>query len=357
MTINGLKDFLKKKKDKDGEPLEFIYKDTPITKFSDKRISFDGGTIFRLASRVHTQLIMALKRADGYYSKRKFSKMFVREILDLIIYFISKKIEVVVCLDGARHPDKDLCRDERKEKRAKTKEKIRIAMEEYEAFLENPLRGGIELDIDKKLRKLRCEDFYFDPACVETLKETLDKLGIKHFTAEYEAEALCCSLEAEGKVAAVFTTDSDCYAFGIKNMIFEVDTRRDVCTVEKISKIVKYFMEEFDCTKKQAKAVLKDFCIMCGCDFNKRIAGLGPVGCFGHLQLCLSLKCFSHKDKKLLRYKECRKHLTVYETGLTEEDVTFDTSAFFTNYTEVLEEYDDDKSLASLFKICKKAWK
>ncbi len=349
MGIEGINAFLKSKNVE-------CFMEFEISRFEGKTIVIDTGKLFvESACRIHKAMIYELKCATDNYSKREFSRRFISDILITLFYFIQNGIKIIVILDGERHPAKDKCRKKRQDSREKIREKIRIATEEYELAMENPLEIGINDNYDTELKKLRANNFFFDRKSVEKLKEVLDSLGICHITAEFEAESLCCSLIQEKKAYAVYTSDTDCYAFGVKFIITKINMYRGVGDITNVKKILKWIKKEFEIeSTDEAKFILREFCIMCGCDFNSRISGIGPVRSLSLLKNHGKIKKIKSVDTKCLNYKESRKLLSVFETGISEEDLFFDENSFVSNCESVLETFSSTELSIASRRIVKK---
>ena len=323
-----------------------------LSDLSGRKIALDGGGLFfKSAARIHKSMIYELKCAADDYSPKEFSRRFIEDIMMVIFYFLENNIDVIVIFDGARHPAKDRCREGRQEQREKTKSKAETAIEAYLFAMENPLDQGIDSTTDADLRKIRANDFFFDKSSLVKLKKILDSLGIPNLEAEYEAEALCCSLAEEKKVFAVYTNDTDCYAFGINYMITELNMYRNKIKVTNVKVIIKYFMDEFDCSRENAKKVLKDFCIMCKCDFNVRIPGVGPVTIFRLLKIYKRVHNIPNLDLEPLNYKESKKLLTCFETDVDEETLTFNHRKFINAIDDFHDSCSTNEAQIACFRI------
>lgn len=101
-------------------------------------------------------------------------------------------------------------------------------------------------------------------------EEALTLLGIPHFRAEGEAEALCAYMCVRGKVDAVLTEDSDVLPYGTPIFLFNLDTNDHSVSVivsKDLLAGLEMKLEEF-----------RDLCILLECDYNKRVKGFPPDG-------------------------------------------------------------------------------
>lgn len=352
MGIQGINEFLRKKDIKFSKEME-------CKKFFGKRIAIDAGKLlFESSCRVHKSLIMSLKNAAEKYSSRKFKSQFLEDALSGVLFFLKNKMYPIIIFDGERHEAKDACRDKRRNNSDKLREKIHSTLEEYKAMMENPLEAGVNTISDKELRRMRANlPPYISKENIEAFKEILESIGIPHFTAEYEAESLCCSLESEGKVYAVYTSDTDCYAFGISYMITKINPFNDKIEVTRISKILDWISEEFDCEDEERnKKFLRDFCIMIGCDFNTRIPGIGPAKSLTILKQRRRIKKIKDFKTKCLNYKTCKKLLSPRETGISDISLEIDTERTLSGLDSISES-SNSTELRSLVKIVSKILK
>ena len=108
------------------------------------------------------------------------------------------------------------------------------------------------------------------------LKVLFEKFGIPTIQADAEADAMLAKLNLVGLVDAVMTIDTDQFAFGTTNVLL----------VEKdVNDLVHYKIEEVQQHLGLTRAQFVDFCILCGCDYLKRIGGIGVVGALKFIKL------------------------------------------------------------------------
>lgn len=86
-------------------------------------------------------------------------------------------------------------------------------------------------------------------------------------TAKGEAEKLCVEMEQRGEVDAVATTDSDVLALGCKVMVSKIQASN--CEI--------VLQREVLAALGLEQSAFRDFCVMCGTDYNSRIPRVGPV--------------------------------------------------------------------------------
>lgn len=306
MGIKDINTFLKKREVE-------CFQEGNISTFSGKTIAIDSGILFmKAAARTHKGMIRNLKDATDEYSKRDFFRELMTDILVDIFFFIQHNCNVIVVFDGDKDPDKQVCLNDRRSNKEKLKDRIEVAKDEYVLRAENPLEYGLPDEYEQNLRKLRSNDFHFDKQYLQEIKRIFKRIGIPYITAEHDAEFLCCSL-VKCKIAhTVYTVDTDCYAFGIGHMITSINIYRGTIEITNINVIVRYFEQEFNCrTRQEARDKLRDFCIMCGCDFNTRVYRLGPANAFKLMKEYGEVENIP-QDLSSLNYELCVEKFTPY---------------------------------------------
>ncbi|XP_060900098.1 probable flap endonuclease 1 homolog [Labrus mixtus] len=138
--------------------------------------------------------------------------------------------------------------------------------------------------------------------CVHLLKI----LGVPVVQAPGDAEALCAQLVREGIVDAVASEDMDTLPFGAKTLIRQLNAKKN-------SEIIEYsltkLLEKLQISHKE----FVDLCILLGCDYCGKIAGLGPKRALTLIQKHRTIEeVVSHVNKKThpvpisWKYKEAR---------------------------------------------------
>lgn len=151
--------------------------------------------------------------------------------------------------------------EERKEKKQK-------AQEEYDAAMEE---GNLEAAAKMAQRTIRVT-----PEMTEDAKKMLELWGIPVITAPTEAEAQWAQLVKDEKAFATVTEDMDALTFGTTILLRGFGNKKDPIRQITLSQVLAGFemtMEEFI-----------DLCILCGCDYTKSIAGIGPVKAFKYIK-------------------------------------------------------------------------
>lgn len=174
------------------------------------------------------------------------------KIVELFNYIRSKRnIEFVFLLDGENKPDlkMEYACNERKISKDRMREKMQTKVAEGDA---------------DSVRKTLTYTYKLPSIFNGIFRETVEENGYKCITADGEAETYACTLIKKGDIDYILTTDTDCLA-----MQCDIITRicADFFTIVKYDQLLK----ETGLTAEQ----FLDFCILCGCDYNQKIPGIG----------------------------------------------------------------------------------
>ncbi|XP_071372998.1 probable flap endonuclease 1 homolog isoform X2 [Centroberyx affinis] len=139
--------------------------------------------------------------------------------------------------------------------------------------------------------------------CLHLLK----LMGVPIVQAPGDGEALCAQLVRDGTVDAVASEDMDTLPFGGSVLIRQLNAKRDSDVIEyslpKLLDILKITHEEF-----------VDLCILLGCDYCDKIAGLGPKRALTLIQrhrtiekVVLHINRETHPVPHFWKYQDARK--------------------------------------------------
>ncbi|KAM9350243.1 putative flap endonuclease 1 homolog [Symphorus nematophorus] len=138
--------------------------------------------------------------------------------------------------------------------------------------------------------------------CLQLLK----LLGVPVVQAPGDAEALCAWLVREGTVDAVASEDMDTLPFGASILIRQLNAKRD-------SEVIEYSLPKLLEKLQISRAEFVDLCILLGCDYCEKIAGLGPKRALTLIQkhrtiedVVLHVNRKTHPVPHLWKYKEAR---------------------------------------------------
>jgi 5'-3' exonuclease len=137
----------------------------------------------------------------------------------------------------------------------------------------------------------------FDPKELKQLEELFTVCKVPYLTSPTEAESLCSYLALSGQVDAVISNDSDICAYGVKKFLYEINVFTKTC----IEIDLAIMLAELKLTFES----FRDWCIMCGTDYNNNIPGIGPVNAFKLIQKYKRIEDIP-KDTDILNYVRTR---------------------------------------------------
>lgn len=196
-------------------------------------------------------------------------------------------VHVVCVFDSNQpHPLKQATVEKRREDREKGRRRVqtlRVALERYEhdglcpdelhsflqshpecvsALTQKPIPGAIR---DHMLRLQRAYSLSFRSEEIQAVQDLLRALGYCVLQAEYDGEALCAYLSAQGVVDAVLSNDSDVFFFGATRVLFRfTDDGAYLIDADTL-------LQQMELTRAQ----FIELCLLCGTDFNASVRGIG----------------------------------------------------------------------------------
>ena len=212
--------------------------------------------------------------------------------------------------------------EERREKRKDLLE--RIETKKKNLLKTDPLcRSTLEIS---EYRKLLSQLNVLSDIEISTLKDTLKRVGIPVIISNFDGERLGSMLVREGKIFAFFSSDSDNIAYGCPKLLFSFDKTHygKSSELNKNStsnsgiripqKAVRFFLYS-ELEKKLnevgfTRDMFIDFCILCKCDYNSKISGIGPKTAFKLIKEFKNIESIGTCkgiDVSGLNYKVCRK--------------------------------------------------
>lgn len=114
--------------------------------------------------------------------------------------------------------------------------------------------------------KMELQSHRPDKENIGSVKELFSVFGVPMIQASAEADALLAQLSRDNVIDAVISTDTDQIALGSKVVLFP---EKD------ISQLTRFDIQECYDLLGFTHEQFVDFCIMCGCDYVKRIKNIG----------------------------------------------------------------------------------
>uniref|UniRef100_G3PT42 Zgc:110269 n=1 Tax=Gasterosteus aculeatus TaxID=69293 RepID=G3PT42_GASAC len=145
------------------------------------------------------------------------------------------------------------------------------------------------------------------PAQTTDCLQLLKLLGVPVVQAPGDAEALCAWLVKQGTADAVASEDMDTLPFGGNILIRQLNAKKD-------SEVVEYSLNKLLEKLQISHEEFVDLCILLGCDYCDKIAGLGPRRALTLIQkhrtienVVLHVNRKTHPVPQFWGYKEARK--------------------------------------------------
>lgn len=234
--------------------------------------------------------------------------------------------------DGDTPIEKKLTRMRRREGREKQVDKI--------GELKEKILSQDELLRDSKdvadLKKALQNSVTIFPEEYKVFYNTLGSLGIPVIVCPGEAEAYGASLNANNIVYGVWTSDTDSYALGTINMITGFGPGYETLSVVNIPSI----LNDLELNSDE----MRDFCIMCGNDFNDNISGVGTMRAYNLIKKYSSITNYEStgQDCKILNYVRSREILTAPHCLLTHNstELLFNVESFNVNGKRICSQYN-----------------
>ena len=316
MGIKGLNNLIKKYSND-------AFFTIPISKLKGKKIAIDAyGWMFANIIICRQKVINRTDVTLNELDENEIIKEFLLMLTTFILKWVNNSITPRFIFDGKNKPiEKDDVRKERSQTQKEKKDEIDSL---YEKISSDILANQADLVSD--LRKKLSSYNPVNKKIIEAFKSFLDCLGIPWSVAEGDAEQLCASLCIEGKVAAVFSNDTDSLAYGAplvitgftkgyhKDEVGRSITMLDCVRLDKCLDSLNVNYQTF-----------LDLCIMCGCDFNNhtnmpRYAAINsyklllPYGSIDKIPLSpkYDITCLNHKRcREIFSYKSSDKLITI----------------------------------------------
>lgn len=316
--------------------------------------------IKKYASTVHKNMLYELKTPTDEYNPIEFIFRLKHDLLCAILSIMKNGTLPIFIFDGQARPEKTDCIIKRRAAKAKQREKISNAYLSY--ISKHPLELT-KID-DNNLLKLREQDFLSGRPLTEeekansitdykniiAIRELLEYIGFPTFTASHDAEKLCASLSNDGFVSAVLSNDTDNYVCGTKLTISKLYPSGQMEVVY-LHRIIEFFQVEFHCNEYYAINIFRDFCIMCGCDFNTNIPGIAAIRAFNLLKQHGNIDNIGTiMDISCLKHIRCREIFNYEPSMIFEDKLSINPKKFIEKMNDLMI-YFQSKILSSSYSL------
>jgi flap endonuclease-1 len=315
--------------------------------------------------------LYTFKRMAGSPYSNPHGMDWVIMFTEFVASFRINNVHPIFIFEGSSPPEKS---DERT-KRIDLKEKAEIAVFDLEIDMEAYHKTGEIseklVDLDKKLKSLSAKRLIdkqnisntATPINIEALetkikkmrgnivsitkddidlcKELFQYLSIPYFTAPFEAETMCYDLYKKGLVDEILSDDTDILAYRALSVL----TKFDQSSQSFVRVDLSIILQELEMTGDE----FLDFCVMCGCDYNKNIFRIGPEGAYKLIKSYKNIEAVeaSGIDTTVLKYQTTRGMFNNY-IPCTVESVPYCGSPNFDQLRELFMLYNIEVDFTSL---------
>lgn len=289
----GIEDLNKLVKD-ECPAARFLY---PFSSFKGHRIAVDAMVwLFANASVARREVIDRCDVASMDPSEDEIRKSWLNNLCRFIIKFEREGVGLVFVFDGVPIPEKAATRLKRRDEKEVTRRQCQELKDHLRSL--DPLQRS-DQDVER-LRTLMRGSGSISKEDLEIMEQVLLSVGVPCIRALADAEQLCAILAREGKVAAVFSTDTDALAFGCPVLIhrFETGSWPLMCECTRLDVVLRDTGLTF--------RSFVDLCILMGCDFNTRIRGIGPKKSIKYIREHQYIENIPRNDKECLNFERCR---------------------------------------------------
>lgn len=325
MGIPGFNKFIKSK-------VPEIYQTRYSSSFRGKRLGIDASNIlFRFKSTANKQVLQVTNVASEETDEGEVQNKFKERLCEFVLGLLRVGISPVFVFDGKAPVSKLNVQKERQEKKLVLLE----AIEKLKQDLKEETNAGKISDLRKKM----CQVNYLTSSDIQIATELLSAMGIPCLKAKEEADKLLAMMCREGKVEAVYSTDTDLLAMGTPIVVTDMGHREWNPELRKREDTFKVTI--FEGLLKglgMSYATFLDLCIMAGCDYNENIKGIAFAKAFKLLIKSKSIEAINLPNKECLNTAICRKNFGYEKSSvLCETELILDIDKTLTNSRDILE--------------------
>lgn len=272
----------------------------PINKLSGKRIAVDGNIwMYTNMAIARKKVIYRTDIMAGEPNVDDIRREWFMALGNFVLLWLSYNVTPVFVFDGTHPVEKDDTKSGRREKRVNARTKI----DNLYSQLRTGQGGSIE-----ELRRELCNYTFISSEDYAMFVHVVRNLGLPCLQAAADGEQLCSMLCVEGKVAAVYSADTDNMVYGCPLVITGLS--KTMGRDERGEKI-----HNLDCVRYDMVLVginiphsmFVDLCIMSGCDFNTNMPGYAALKSLALLRTYGRIENLpANLNTECLKYERCR---------------------------------------------------
>lgn len=276
-----------------------ILHDIPIKNLKGIKMAIDTSIIINKYRHIQSTINSVFNKSDLInkgVNEDELAAIIISKIKDRIIKFLNDGILPIFVIDGKSHPLK--VQHEGKKREDKNKDNVN-QLEQQLAYVRNTDPSTHHLYIDE-LKDLYKKAYRPTGYFYNKIYEFIQATKLPCYKAKYEADQVLSYLSVNGIVDLVWSNDSDMYAYKCPYIMKDFDKKsRDICIISRTKDLINNLnMTEDEFT---------DFCILLGCDMNKKLEGVGLVGCKSLINKFRRIDNINTRDISSLNHKECFK--------------------------------------------------
>jgi flap endonuclease-1 len=278
------------------------YLDLPLSYFVGHRITIDAMNWIYINLAVSTKdAACEAANITEEIPDHLIMQNFAKRAQNFVERFLRNYITPIFVFEGRSPPEKKGTLEKRKKVRDNLTDKI----EQQKKIIEllGPEANTADLI---NYHKLICRCIKPTSQHIDFLENFLRILGIPMIQGQCEGEKMASLLVKYGYAAAVFSTDTDCLTYGTPFLVTSFSQSRILD-----GRLTEYFriihLETILFGLEMNHRQFVDFCIMCGCDYNSNIPGIGEKRSYALINKYGDIDSIPETYKKeILNHVRCR---------------------------------------------------
>ncbi len=323
----------------------------PLSNWNSRRIAIDAINLgYILWSTAYKNVVNGMKNINNKPDREKARKIWLKNIWSFIRRLLLCGITPVIVFDGKAPKEKKKTQQDRRKKTSDTLDKINVILGQHK-------EKEISQERIEELKKLYRRSTRLETKEIQMLRDVFKAIGLPVLQAKGEAEELCSTLCREGRVAAVYSRDTDNLVYRcpvlITNISGQIYNQKSQIYEDQVNLInFKFVLHGLKLNHQQ----FVDVCIMAKCDYNENIPRIGIMRSYNLIKEYSSIDNLpSQYNISCLTHIKCRElfSLKSYEDICSNVDYSLiiDYSCLTSYARETLEFYHISHWLNDLVKI------
>ena len=279
-----------------------------------------------------------------YKFKYSNGENFLVKFVEMINRFKINKITPIFVFDGEPPSEKCDTIESRKEKKNEYKEQLSVLSEKKN----NSENIEEKKQLDEQIKKLNKKIIYVTKENINQLKYLLNILNIPYIHENIEADLISSKLSSSNIVDMVVSEDMDHLTNGTKYLIRDFNVNNNVAKCYDLNMI----RNKLGLTHSQ----FINLCILFGCDYLKRIKGLGTISSFNVINninsnniedIVTRIKQTKNIDIPNNYIEDFNKAVKIFKNeDINLENITIHNAKIVNNKIELNQLFDNSKKMA-----------